>query len=166
MRIQLDALLKPSIAPEPVLIPIEFAEPDLSLEQFAEKILAIQPKVVIPVELEIPEDTEDTGLTEFLGRLSEESKRLSEDIARTLHDGIGNAFVALGEEIGNLVTGAGTFGDSLLKAVAGFAKTFGQLLIAIGTARIAFGKIAISGVGAVVAGTALVALASAINNCS
>src|SRR5690606_29880259 len=28
VRIQLDALLKPSIAPEPVLIPIEFAEPD------------------------------------------------------------------------------------------------------------------------------------------
>src|SRR5690606_10234234 len=40
VNIQLDKIIKgPSIAPEPIVIPIEFAEPDLSLEEFAEKIL-------------------------------------------------------------------------------------------------------------------------------
>src|SRR5690606_26892423 len=133
--------------PEPIKMPIEFNDNILfdEIEEFQEKfgialpvtidpdftrllesINAVVPTegIVIPVDVEIPQDTEDTGLIEFLDRLSEESKRLSEEISRTLHDGISNAFVALGEEIGNLVTGAGTFGDSLLKAVAGFAKTF------------------------------------------
>src|SRR5690606_38583158 len=58
VQIQLDKVIKdPSSAPTPIKIPIEIIEPDLALEQFAEKILAIQPKgLVIPVEVEIPED--------------------------------------------------------------------------------------------------------------
>src|SRR5690606_20474721 len=61
VQIQLDKVIKgPSIAPTPIKIPIEFAEPDLSLQEFSERILAIQPKVVIPVEFELPPDTEDT----------------------------------------------------------------------------------------------------------
>src|SRR5690606_5691035 len=105
VQIRMKAILDPSIAPEPITIPIEFAEPDLSLQEFSDRILAIQPKVVIPVELELPEDTEDTGLTSFLERLSEEARQVSENIGNALRDGIGNAFVALGEDLGNLVSG-------------------------------------------------------------
>src|SRR5690606_11518033 len=72
VQIQLDKIIKgPSIAPEPITIPIEFAEPDLSLQEFTDRILAIQPKVVIPVELDIPADTEDTGFTAQLEAMSE-----------------------------------------------------------------------------------------------
>src|SRR5690606_10312394 len=116
VRIQLDALLKPSIAPEPVLIPIEFAEPDLSLQEFSERILAIQQKVVIPVELELPPDTEDTGFTAQLEAMSEKLRAFRDTVSEVFTEGIGNTLTAFGQDLGNAFAGVGKFGDNVLRA--------------------------------------------------
>jgi hypothetical protein len=163
-KIRLDALLKPSIAPEPITIPIEFAEPDLSLQEFSERILAIQPKVVIPVELDIPADTEDTGLTAQLDAISERLAAFKEQVAATFQQGIGDVIAGFAEDLGNAASGVGNFGDNILEALAGFAKQFGSLLIATGVAKIAFDNIGLSGIGAVAAGMALIAAAQAVSN--
>lgn len=165
VRIQLDALLKPSIAPEPVLIPIEFAEPDLSLQEFSERILAIQPKVVIPIEFELPPDTEDTGLTAQLEAMSERLQAFRDTVSEVFTEGIGNTLAAFGQDLGKAFAGVGRFGDNMLKALADFAAQFGKLLIVTGWGKIAFEKLKFPGAGAllVAAGVALTAAASAVS---
>src|SRR5690606_30684021 len=164
VQIRMKAILDPSIAPEPITIPVEFAEPDLSLQEFSKRILAIQPKVVIPVELDIPADTEDTGLTAQLDAISERLAVFRERVAATFQQGIGDVIVGFAEDLGNAASGVGNFGDNILEALAGFAKQFGALLIATGVAKIAFENIGLSGIGAVIAGTALIAAAQAVSN--
>lgn len=167
VQIRMKAILDPSIAPEPIVIPIEFDEPDLSLQEFSDRILAIQPKVVIPVEFELPPDTEDTGLTAQLEAISEELRVFSESAAEIIRNGIGNALIALGEDFGNLATGVGSFGDNILKAFADFAGQFGKLMIATAVAKIKFDALlATPGGGFILAaaGVALVAAAKAVSN--
>lgn len=164
VQIRMKAILDPSIAPEPITIPVEFAEPDLSLQEFSERILAIQPKVVIPVELDIPADTEDTGLTAQLDAISERLAVFKERVAATFQQGIGDVIAGFAEDLGNAASGVGNFGDNILEALAGFAKQFGSLLIATGVAKIAFDNIGLSGIGAVAAGAALIAAAQAVSN--
>src|SRR5690606_35559554 len=88
-KIRLDALLKPSVPPEPIKMPIEFNDNILfdEIEEFQRKfgielpvtidhdftrllesINAVVPTegIVIPIEFELPPDTEDTGLTKQL----------------------------------------------------------------------------------------------------
>jgi hypothetical protein len=159
-------LLKPSIAPEPVLIPIEFAEPDLSLQEFSERILAIQPKVVIPIEFELPPDTEDTGLTAQLEAISERLEAFRDKVSEVFTEGIGNTLAAFGQDLGNAFAGVGRFGDNVLRALADFAGQFGRLLIATGIGKISFEKLlALPGGGPllVAAGFALQAAAQAVN---
>lgn len=77
-----------------------------------------------------------------------------------------NAAVGFGEAIGSVVAGTQSLGGLLtgmLGIVASFMKDLGRQLIAIGIARIAFDKLKISGVGAVAAGIALVALSTVIS---
>jgi exonuclease VII small subunit len=165
VNIQLDKIIKgPSTPPPPVKMPIEFPEPDLSLQEFSERILAIQPNVVIPVELDIPEDTEDTGLTAQLDAISERLAAFKEQVAATFQQGIGDVIAGFAEDLGNAASGVGNFGDNILEALAGFAKQFGSLLIATGVAKIAFDNIGLSGIGAVAAGAALIAAAQAVSN--
>src|SRR5690606_31067532 len=119
VQIRMKAILDPSIAPEPITIPVEFADPDLSLQEFSERILAIQPKVVIPVELDIPADTEDTGLTAQLDAISERLAVFRERVAATFQQGIGDVIAGFAEDLGNAASGVGNFGDNILEALAG-----------------------------------------------
>lgn len=167
VQIRIKSILDPSVAPKPIVIPIEFAEPDLSIQEFSDRILALGQKVVIPVELEIPTDTEDTGLTAQLEAMSDQLRAFSESAAEIIRNGIGNALVALGEDFGNLATGVGAFGDNVLKAFADFAGQFGKLMIATAVAKIKFDTLlATPGGGFILAaaGVALVAAAKAVSN--
>src|SRR5690606_16134713 len=121
-------------------------------------------KVVIPVELDIPADTEDTGLTAQLDAISERLAVFRERVAATFQQGIGDVIAGFAEDLGNAASGVGNFGDNILEALAGFAKQFGSLLIATGVAKIAFDNIGLSGIGAVAAGAALIAAAQAVSN--
>jgi hypothetical protein len=69
------------------------------------------------------------------------------------------------EGFGLLITGdmgLGEFFNSVLMMTADFAKQFGKLLIEIGLAKISLEKLGVSGIGAVIAGAALIAAAGAI----
>ena len=88
---------------------------------------------------------------------------ISAVLSQTVTDLAVNVIASFGEAIGGLVAGTANIGDvisGMLGMIAGFMSDLGRQLIALGIAKIAFEKIAISGVGAVIAGTALVALAA------
>jgi hypothetical protein len=89
------------------------------------------------------------------------------DISAAVGDAVtqlaNNLATGFGEAVGGLIAGTANIGNvmqGMLGMIANFMADLGKQLVAIGIARIAFDKIAISGIGAVIAGTALIALAS------
>jgi hypothetical protein len=76
---------------------------------------------------------------------------------------ISHSITALADGLGDAISGVGTFGDAIIKAVAGFAKQLGTALIGIGTAMIAAKLLIKSPYTAIAAGVALVALAGALS---
>lgn len=77
-----------------------------------------------------------------------------------------NTAAGFGEAIGGVIAGTQSLGslfNGMLGLVGNFMKDLGKSLIQIGIARIAFDKLKISGVTAVVAGIALVALGSIVS---
>lgn len=129
-------------------------------------------------------------LTEFLNRISQQFDAFGGDFLNSVEmftsnlNGIirGNlegAFLGIGDAIGKaFATGENVFsalGQSLLDSISNFLGDLGQQLIAFGVAGIAFGSLmeAIkkggplsipAGLGAIAAGTALIAISSAIRN--
>lgn len=90
-------------------------------------------------------------------------KEKSQEMSQVAQQAFKDLAVSVGESIGEIIAGTGNiegFLNKILSAVVGFAKQFGEVLIAIGVAKVALEKIGISGVGAIIAGTALVALAT------
>lgn len=84
--------------------------------------------------------------------------------------GLNQLAVGIGKAFGDAITGTEKFGRSLVKAIAGFMSSIGQQFIAIGASFIA-ASIAASnpltgGPGLLLAGTALVALATVLGNVS
>jgi len=92
---------------------------------------------------------------------------LSAEISTAVEQLAENAAVGFGEAIGGVIAGTQSLGSlfsGMLGLVANFMKDLGKQLIAIGIARIAFDKLKFSGIGAVVAGIALVALSTVISS--
>lgn len=97
------------------------------------------------------------SLVELQQTATQASEMLSyfrEDILATATEGFG--LLISGD------MGLGGFFNSVLMLTADFAKQFGKMLISIGFAKISLEKLAVSGIGAVIAGTALIVAASAI----
>lgn len=91
---------------------------------------------------------------------------LSTAIAESVEQLAENAAVGFGEAIGGVIAGTQNLGSLLsgmLGLVANFMKDLGKQLVAIGIARIAFDKLKLSGVGAVAAGIALIALGTVVS---
>jgi len=93
------------------------------------------------------------------------------DLSATISDAVTqlavNAAVGFGEAIGAVIAGTQSLGGLLagmLGIVASFMKDLGKQLVAIGIARIAFDKLKFSGVGAIAAGIALIALSTVISS--
>jgi len=137
-----------------------------------EKSLRFSPEAVIKVT---------GGFDKLLTQMKEKAgglKAVSDSMKTTVYDvsaTIGtavtelanNAAVGFGEAIGGVISGTQSLGSlfsGMLGLVANFMKDLGKQLIAIGIARIAFDKLKFSGIGAVVAGIALVALSTAISS--
>jgi hypothetical protein len=103
------------------------------------------------------------GMKSSLDAMKADLIDISAVLSQTVTDLAVNVTASFGEAIGGLVVGTASIGDvisGMLGMIAGFMSDLGKQLIALGIAKIAFDKIAISGVGAVIAGTALVALAA------
>lgn len=103
------------------------------------------------------------GMKSSLDAMKTDLIDISAVLGQTVTDLAVNVTASFGEAIGGLVAGTASIGDvisGMLGMIAGFMGDLGKQLIALGIAKIAFDKIAISGIGAVIAGTALVALAT------
>jgi DNA-binding phage protein len=74
---------------------------------------------------------------------------------------IASALSGIGEALGGAIAGTENFGQAILKVVVGFAKQLGEILIATGVAMIAAKSLISNPYTAIVAGIALVALATA-----
>jgi hypothetical protein len=145
------------------------------------------------VPTDIIPDFDDSAISDFFSKLKEVENefkayggRLNEaaiDFTLQLKDTIQNnlfgAFVSVGDAIGQAFAKGenilSAIGNSLLDSIANFLGDFGQQLIAFGVAGIAFGSLleAIkkggplsipAGIGAIAAGTALIAISSAIKS--
>lgn len=88
--------------------------------------------------------------------------KLNEAFLASASEGLQNFFVGLGDVANKQIS----FGDNLLKAIAGFMRQFGDQLIALGVAKIGLDNLFATGIGgpaAIAAGVALVAAAGAIS---
>lgn len=91
---------------------------------------------------------------------------VTSEVNNALQSAMGDAVTSVAETIGQVAATGGEamegFGKKFLGGILNFLSGFGKLLIAAGTAKIALEKLAISGVGAVVAGAALIATTAAV----
>jgi tape measure domain-containing protein len=98
-------------------------------------------------------------------------QQATEAFQNTLRTSLVGAFELVGETIGNAITGdigLESFFNSVLILVADFAKEFGKQLIALGVAKLQLDSLFAAGplgaAAAIAAGTALVAVASAVSS--
>ena len=98
---------------------------------------------------------------------TEELKKMeaAREVANLIQNSFTSLFTTIGEGLGKVFAGEEDAMSNLFKGILSvmfdFAKQFGEIMIGLGMARIALDAIGWTGVGAVVAGMTLVALASA-----
>jgi hypothetical protein len=99
-------------------------------------------------------------------KLEETSEETTTNIATQWLDmsgAIAGSITSVADSLGQALVGVGDFGDSIIKALAGFARQIGETLIAIGVGMLA-ARIAIKNPAtAIAAGVALVALSGAMS---
>jgi uncharacterized protein YoaH (UPF0181 family) len=88
------------------------------------------------------------------------------DASNAIRDGVGGAFMALGEQLGSIFAGLAHgfrgFGKAIAGVLGATLKTVGQALIAFGVAGDAIKKFITNPFAAIAAGVALIALGSAL----
>lgn len=93
-------------------------------------------------------------------------QQLGQQTSQLIQSNVSEAVTGFAELLGNVAATGGEamqgFGKKFLGVILNFLSGFGKLLIAAGTAKIALEKLALSGVGAVVAGAALIATTAAV----
>lgn len=93
-------------------------------------------------------------------------QQLAQQTSQLIQTNVADAVTGFAEMLGNVAATGGEamqgFGKKFLGVILNFLSGFGKLLIAAGTAKIALEKLALSGVGAVVAGAALIATTAAV----
>ena len=109
-------------------------------------------------------DIANSKLDDFVKGLQDKASQiqiLNDVIVQSITD----MFVSIGEGLGKVAISKSMEGffDNILSTMADFAVQFGTLLIAMGAARVSLDFIGESGIGAIAAGTALVALGTAAN---
>lgn len=86
-----------------------------------------------------------------------EVKKQTLDLAPIIAQGL----TSFADALGQAAAGVGNFGDNILKSIAGFMRSFGEQLIALGTGAVAAKLIIKYPYAAIAAGIALVAIAGA-----
>lgn len=172
VQMTLDSILKPGKQPEPIVIPIEFGDLKIDVEQIQESLdkinlneLGIDNKdgIVIPITVE-PDPENIDKLDEHVEKIKARLEAFRDAVDSTIRGGLQDVIVGFAEDLGNAAAGVGNFGDNILKAVTGFMKQFGALMIAAGTAKTIFDRLAsLPGPAVIAAGVALVAAAQAVN---
>lgn len=123
------------------------------------------------VEMQMQKVTAAVSTTQVMAfqKLQETKQKITEatkEVATMIQETIGAAIASFGEMFGAIISGdAGgfkTFLNGILSLVLDFASKFGKLLISLGLAKVALESLGVSGVGAVIAGSALIALSAAM----
>ncbi len=122
--------------------------------------LSVKLKGIDPKEVESVFEPIDSATRSLLDRMNSAASELSSGIRDSLNSAIGGFASAIGGALAGDTSAFKGFLDGMLMMVIDFASNFGKLLISIGTAKVALESLAISGIGAIVAGGALVALTS------
>lgn len=145
-------------------------------------------EIQTPDTRQIAQNTNELSSYSFPSPLDQLEKRLPEqwellktqfaeikegmiDISSQVNNAINNLAAqsaeALGEFVGNIITGQASAKNALqglLGLVGSFMNNLGQALIAAGVASEAFKNLFATGIGAIVAGTALIALSKVVSN--
>ena len=107
-------------------------------------------------------DKVDADLSEFVNGLQDKANQI-QMVNAVIAQSFTDMFVAIGSGLGESFTGGmENFFNNILKTMADFAIKFGTLLIAMGISREALKTIGATGIGAIIAGTALVAAGTAL----
>ena len=111
------------------------------------------------------------GQIESFGEQMEEFKTSAEELAENVNgiieNAAQNAAVFVGELAGNLISGQAGIQDAMrgiMGLFSNFMKSLGEAMIAAGTASEAFKKIGLTGIPAIAAGVALIALSGVVKN--
>lgn len=121
-------------------------------------------KPVDPAQLSAVQQSIVDNFTAAQERMKAVAQEVSGMIQATLTSAISGFADAFGKALAGDMGGIQGFFQSLLGLVIDFGAQFGKLLISIGLAKVSLEAIGISGIGAVIAGTALVALTSAASS--
>lgn len=149
---------------------IAIKPPDVSalldpITKLREVVLSSGDKLDINISLsEQVKERFEKSMDDFIKSFRQKSadiKKVAVDIGDQLKGSVTGALVGIGEALGGAIAGTERFGDAILKVVAGFAKQLGEILIATGVAMIAAKALVKNPYTAIIAGIALVALASA-----
>ena len=122
--------------------------------------------------LEVPgADAIDAGLKSVRDKLGHNLTEAVEDVkelGQALQIALTQAFVGLGNAIGDAITGEGDFGNKFLKIIGAFMQTMGAAIIAIGVAALTLESALFSGQPwlAIGAGVALIAAGAVLANIS
>jgi hypothetical protein len=123
--------------------------------------MAIEVKKVVPEQLSAAKQ----AIIDNFTAMQEEMKAVAQEVSGMIQKSLGSAISgfaeALGQGIAGDMGGLKNLFNSILGVVIDFGKQFGEMMIGIGLAKVSLEAIGISGIGAVIAGTALVALTSA-----
>lgn len=129
------------------------------LMTYGEAVKALTKKYGLEMGKELAKGL-DNGMVEQGPALMESLSKLATDVKTTLAAGFGEA-------IGSIVGGENplkAFAQNLIIPLTEVLKQFGQLLIAAGTARVALSSLAVTGIGSIVAGGALIAASGAVKS--
>jgi murein DD-endopeptidase MepM/ murein hydrolase activator NlpD len=126
--------------------------------------MAIEVKPVEPSKL----DAAKQAIVDNFRAAQQEMKALADRVSGMIQQSLSSAISGFAEAIGKGIAGdmsglKGMF-NSILGIVIDFGKQFGEMMIGIGLAKVSLEAIGISGIGAVIAGTALIALTTAASS--
>ena len=103
----------------------------------------------------------DTAANEIIENVQEVSNKVQLAMS-SVNNFLSDSFAQLGQNIGKSLSGTGKLLDGFMNILLNFGEQFGKIMIGIGVAKLALENIGISGIGAIVAGVALIAGISAI----
>jgi hypothetical protein len=147
----------------------KFTQGPISTVSTSELDLGLQPK---PYEMQFNMDEAVAGIqryAESLAKADAEQQKLNRstnEFNLNISQLATGALSDVADAFGRAAVSGGNFGTTILKAVGGFMKQFGEQLIALGVAKLGLDTLFVTGYGAafaIAAGVALVAAAGAVS---
>lgn len=114
----------------------------------------------------MPKDIQDrlAAFNASLAAQKDKVKAFSDEVSAIIRQSLSSAAVAVGEGIGNMISGTGNLFDGLFSVISGAMRQLGEAMIAMAFAAIKLENLIISPQTALIAGIGLVALSQVVKN--